>query len=405
MPRKAKELSALAVANLKPIVSTDGKTKNRFMVGGADGLHLRIIGDARSWILRVTIGGKRRDVGLGSYPGVTLATARRLANVHRDTIAQGGDPIADRRSKAENQKNFKECAEAYIASRQSEWKNAKHAAQWTSTLATYAYPILERVAVNSIDTALILRVIEPLWATKTETASRLRGRIEKILGWATFRGYRSGANPARWKDHLDHHLPSRGDVRKVKHHTALPYSELPSFMNDLRHRKGTSARALEFAILCASRSGEVRNATWQEIDMPRALWTIPAERMKAKREHVVPLSKAAIAILEVQKPTDTEKIDPSSFIFPATHGEAFSDAVFQALFKRMELSHLTQHGFRSTFREWAGEVSDHPREVVEHALAHQLADKAEAAYQRGSLLPKRVALMDDWSKYCRSASK
>lgn len=407
MPKKAKELSAIAVSNLKTIVTSDG-IKTRFMVGGANGLHLRIVGEAKSWILRVTINGKRHDIGLGSYPGVTLATARKLANQHHDLIAQGIDPLAERRAKIEAAraqklmaKTFKECAEAYIAAHRGEWKNPKHAAQWTATLETYAYPVFGSKSVASIDTNLVLEVIEPMWATKTETASRLRGRIEKVLGWATFRGFRQGENPARWKDHLDHHLPLRSDVRKVKHHAALPYAELGAFMSDLRKREGTSARALEFAILCASRSGEVRGATWDEIDLNIRMWTIPADRMKAEKEHRVPLSDAAVAILKAQQALPpVEGQEGPAYVFAAPRGGALSDMALTAVLKRMGRADLTQHGFRSTFREWAGEVSKHPREVVEHALAHQLADKAEAAYQRGSLLPKRVVLMNDWAKFC-----
>lgn len=407
MPKKAKELSAIAVGNLKPVVTSNG-VKTRFMVGGAVGLHLRIIGEAKSWILRVTIDGKRHDIGLGSYPGVTLATARKLANQHHDQIAQGIDPLAERRAKIEaarmeklKAKTFRECAEAYIAAHKGEWKNDKHSKQWSATLETYAYPVFGSRPVAAIDTTLVLEVVEPLWATKTETASRLRGRIERVLGWATFRGYRQGENPARWKDHLDHHLPLRSDVRKVKHHASLPYGELGGFMSDLRKREGTSARALELGILCASRSGEVRFATWDEIDFERRIWTIPADRMKAGKEHVVPLSDAALAILKRQRALPpVEGQDGPAFVFPAPRGGALSDMALTAVLKRMDRTGLTQHGFRSTFREWAGEVSKHPREVVEHALAHQLADKAEAAYQRGSLLPKRVALMADWAKFC-----
>ena len=357
--------------------------------------------------------GERRDIGLGPYPGVTLATARKLANEHRDRIAQGVDPLAERRAKAEaayavklKAKTFRECAEAYIAAHRGEWKNAKHAGQWEATLKTYAYPVFGSRPVAAIDTNLVLEAVEPLWATKTETASRLRGRIEKVLGWATFRGFRHGENPARWKDHLDHHLPLRSDVRKVKHHASLPYADLAAFMAELRTREGMSARALEFAILCASRSGEVREATWGEFDLDRRLWTIPANRMKAEREHVVPLSDAAMTILATQRAAPrVEGYDGPDYVFPAPRGGAFSDAVFRALFERMGRVGLTQHGFRSTFREWAGEVSKHPREVVEHALAHQLADKAEAAYQRGSLLPKRVSLMSDWADYCCMSRK
>lgn len=413
MPKKAKELSAIAVSNLKPVRSADGRLKSRFMVGGADGLHLRVSDRSRSWILRVMVSGERRDIGLGAYPGVTLATARKLANEHRDRIAQGIDPLAERRMQLEaaraekaKVKTFIECAEAYISAHRSEWKNIKHANQWEATLKTYAYPVFGSKPVADVDTNLVLEVVEPLWTSKTETASRLRGRIEKVLGWAAFRGFRHGENPARWKDHLDHHLPLRSDVRKVKHHASLPYAELGAFMVELRSRQGMSARALEFAILCASRSGEVREATWEEFDFDRRLWTIPAERMKAEREHVVPLSEAALAIVQALRAAPRiQQGDGPDYVFTAPRGGPFSDAVFRALFERMGRTGLTQHGFRSTFREWAGEVSKHPREVVEHALAHRLADKAEAAYQRGSLLPRRVILMEDWGQYCNIADR
>ena len=378
------------------------------MVGGADGLHLRIVGQSRSWILRIMVDGGRRDIGLGGYPGVTLATARKLANEHRDQVARGLDPLADRRAKIEAKRiekakawSFQDCAESYIAAHQGEWKNPKHAAQWSSTLATYAYPVFGSKSVAAIDTHAVLEVIEPLWATKTETASRVRGRIEKVLSWAKFRGFRVGENPARWKDHLDHHLPARTDVRKVQHHESLPYAVLAPFMADLRKRDSSSARALEFAILCASRSSEVRGATWDEIDLERRLWTIPASRMKADREHTVPLSDAAMRLLANQRSVPRpEQYDGPEYVFFAPRGGAFSDAVFRALFERMGRVGITQHGFRSTFREWAGETTSHPREVIEHALAHQLADKAEAAYQRGSLLPKRKQLMEDWAAFC-----
>ena len=396
MPKKAKELTARAVDALK--------TEGRFAVGGVDGLHLLIAGNGRSWILRVKIGARRTDIGLGSSDDVSLADAREKAREYRRKVREGIDPMDEKRqARAALQvakvksRTFKECAEAFLEAQEGKWKNAnaKHVKQWSATLETYAYPVIGALPVSSIDTGLVLEVIQPLWASKTETASRLRGRIEKVLGWATFRGYRSGENPARWKDHLDHELPARTEVRKVKHHASLDYKELGAFMADLRKRDGISARALEFAILCASRSREVREATWSEFDLEAKTWTIPADRMKAGREHVVPLSAPALAILKAQP-----RIEGTDFVFPAPRGGALSDMALTAVLKRMDRNGLTQHGFRSTFREWGGEVSKHPREVVEHALAHQLADKAEAAYQRGSLMPKRVVLMADWAKFC-----
>lgn len=379
------------------------------MVGGATGLHLKIEGDARSWILRVTIQGKRHDIGLGAYPAVTLATARKLALDHHDTIAGGGHPLEVRREarvaakKAKlSGRTFAECAKVYLAAQEGQWKNAKHASQWEATLKAYAYPAFGDKLVAEVDTIAVLRALEPIWRTKTETATRLRGRIERVLGWATFQGFRSGENPARWRDHLDHHLPARGDIRKVVHHASLPYQELPTFMADLRRQRGTGARALEFAVLTAARSGEVRHAKFAEFDLDRRTWTIPAERMKAAREHIVPLSDPAVKIIKAQSAATRMPAQPieDRLVFPAPRGGALSDAVWRALFDRMGFDSLTQHGFRSSFREWAGEQSGHQREVIEHALAHQLADKAEAAYQRGSLLPKRIALMSDWAAFC-----
>lgn len=430
MPKRAKELEAKQVERLK----ADSTKNRRIMVGPADcaGLHLRIEGGTKSWALRMKVGEKRRDIGLGPYngkagatdkeaaalPGLSLAEARTKAREIRRTARETGQLVSPTWAKAEavrvqeqaaileaaKAKTFKECAEAFLEAQKPKWKNAnaKHVAQWSSTLATYAYPKIGELPVDKVDTGLILEVLQQptdggaLWATKTETASRLRGRIEKVLAWATFRGYRQGDNPARWRGHLDNELPARGDVRKVKHHAALPYAEIGAFMVDLRKREGLSARALEFAVLTAARSNEVRMATWDEIDLDRGLWTIPKERMKAKKEHVVPLSDAAVALL-----TALPRIrGKHEYVFPAPRGGAFSDAVFRALFERMDREGLTQHGFRSTFRDWAGETTEYPREVIEHALAHQLADKAEAAYQRGTLMPKRMLLMAEWSKFC-----
>lgn len=408
MPKMVKAMSVKAVEALKD--------NGRYAVGGATGLHLSIAGNSKAWVLRVKIGDRRTDLGLGSFEDVSLATAREKAAQLRKEIIGGVDPVAEKRereaavrvTKAKT-KTFKECAEAFLEAQKPKWKNAnaKHVAQWSSTLATYAYPKIGALPVDKVDTGLILEVLQQpteggasLWEAKTETASRLRGRVEKVLAWATFRGYRHGDNPARWRGHLDNELPARGDVRKVQHHAALPYADIGEFMVDLRKREGLSARALEFAILTAARSNEVRMATWDEIDLDRRLWTIPKERMKAKKEHVVPLSDAAVALLKA-----LPRIENVALLFSAPKGGAFSDAVFRALFERMDREGLTQHGFRSTFREWAGETTAYPREVIEHALAHQLADKAEAAYQRGTLMPKRARLMADWAKFCGHVAK
>lgn len=412
MPKKAKELSALAVSKIK----TDG----RYAVGGADGLHLRVAGTSRTWVLRLAVGTRinangstvihRRDIGLGSYPEVTLAEAREKARELRKQVRDGIDPIEERKAmkaraklEAAKAKTFQECANAYIEANRAGWKNEKHVQQWQNTLATYAFPKIGQLPIAAIDTGLVLNVLQqetgedavPLWLAKTETASRLRGRLESILDWATFRGYREGENPARWKGHLEHELPARSKVQKVEHHAALPYAELGAFMAELRKREGVSARALEFAILTAARSGEVRGAKWDEIDLQSRIWTVPADRMKAGKEHRVPLSEEVIKLLEGQP-----RIVGNDYVFPAPRGKQLSDMALTAVLRRMGRGDLTQHGFRSTFRDWAGETTAYPREVCEHALAHKLADGVEAAYQRGDLLAKRAHLMAEWAHFC-----
>ncbi|MFC4296188.1 tyrosine-type recombinase/integrase [Novosphingobium tardum] len=394
MAKKAKELSALAVQRLKE--------PGRYAVGGVDGLHLRIVGDSRAWVLRIKIGNRRCDIGLGPYPEVSLADARDAARDHRKKVRDGIDPLQERqqaraalRVERAKSKTFKDCAEAYVEAHKAGWKNDKHVKQWSATLETYAYPKLGALPVAAIDTGLIQDVLRPIWGVKTETASRLRGRIESVLDWAKVNGYREGENPARWRGHLDKLLPARNKVQKVEHHAALPYAEVGAFMADLRKRDGISARALEFSVLCASRSGEVRNATWAEFDLVGKVWTVPGDRMKAGKEHRIPLSDAAVALLKA-----LPRVKGSDYVFPAPRGGVLSDMALTAVLKRMERGDLTQHGFRSTFRDWAGETTAYPREVIEHALAHQLKDKAEAAYQRGDLLTKRARLMSDWTKYC-----
>lgn len=401
MPKKLKELSALAVSRLK----TDG----RHAVGGVDGLHLRIAGASRSWVLRVAIGTRRRDIGLGSYPEVSLAEAREKARAMRQKIRDGIDPVEERRAskaraalEAAKTKTFEECAHAYIEANRAGWKNAKHAQQWHNTLATYAFPLIGHLPVASIDTGLVLSVLQQpvgegktLWLDKTETAVRLRTRIEAVLEWAAFRGYRSGDNPARWKGHLEHELPSKNKIKQVKHHPALPYAEIGAFMQELRKREGMAARALEFVILTATRSGEVRGATWEEIDLDARIWVIPASRMKAAKEHRVPLAAEAVKLLQ-----SLPRIEGNPYVFPAPRAGKLSDMALTMLLRRMGRDDLTVHGFRSTFRDWAAETTAYPREVCEHALAHKLADGVEAAYQRGDLLAKRARLMADWARYC-----
>lgn len=397
MPKIARELTALEVGRLKE--------PGMHAVGVVPGLHLQVTDSgAATWVLRVLVGGKRREIGLGGYPGVSLAQAREKARADRDAIKEGRDPAAERaaarsalRAQHAVDTTFDECARKFIESKAAEWKNPKHRAQWAATLETYAGPTIGKLNVRDVTLAHVVKILETdnLWTTKTETASRLRGRIEAVLDWATVRGYRSGDNPARWKGFLDKLLPAPGKTKNIEHHAALSYAEIGAFITDLRTRAGIAARALEFAILTAARSGEVRGACWDEIDLENARWTVPAARMKAGKEHVIPLSAQAAALLKAL-PANPD----NPLVFPAPRGGVLSDMTLGAVLKRMGRADLTAHGFRSTFRDWAGETTAYPREVIEHALAHQLKDKAEAAYARGSLLVKRGRLMADWATYC-----
>jgi len=401
MARKAKELSALEVNRLT--------APGLHFVGGVAGLSLQVSASgARSWILRATVGTRRRDIGLGGFPDVTLAGAREAARTARAKIKEGIDPVEDSKAKRSALAavqaaaiTFGEAAAKYIAAHESGWKSAKHAAQWSATLETYAFPTIGKIRVSEIETAHIITILEGIWTTKTETASRLRGRIESVLDWATVRGYRKGENPARWKGHLDMILPARAKVQKVAHHAALDYREMGAFMAELAKVEGMGARALEFAILTAARSGEVRGATWAEIDEQAGIWTIPAGRMKAEKEHRIPLTAPALALLaKLPRIAGTDLMFPNSKEKPT----ALSDMTLTAVLRRMGQT-VTAHGFRSTFRDWAGETTAYPREVIEHALAHQLKDKAEAAYARGTLFDKRRRLMADWAKHCAIVAK
>lgn len=393
MPRKAKELSALVVNRLtKP---------GHHPVGGVAGLYLYVANTgARAWVLRVMVGDKRRHLGLGGFPDVPLASAREKARKARDEIEAGIDPIAQRRATAKAlrasqvaETTFKQAAAAYVEAHGESWKNAKHRAQWTNTLATYAYPVIGELGVQHIGQAHVLKILESIWKTKTETAVRLRGRLEVVLDWATVRGYRQGENPARWKGHLDKLLAAPAKIQKVEHHRALSPAEMHSFMVDLRQREGMSARALEFTILTAARSGETRGATWMEIDTKAKVWTIPAERMKAGKEHRVPLSETAMNLIN-----KLTRVAGTDFVFPAPRGGQLSDMALTAVIRRMK-ANAVPHGFRSTFRDWVGEYTNHPREVAEQALAHTLENKVEAAYRRGDALEKRRMLMQDWADF------
>jgi integrase len=346
-------------------------------------------------VLRYQLAGRRRDMGLGPYPEVTLARAREKALDARRLVKEGIDPLAERRR--QQALTFRAAAEALIESKRPGWKNAKHAAQWSSTLAAYAYPKIGDLDVKTIETPDVLAVLRPIWTAKPETASRLRQRIEAVLDYATAMQVREGENPARWKGRLDHLLPAPAKVRTVAHHAAIDWREAPGLMRRLAGMAGTSARALVFAILTAARSGEVRGMTWGEVDVEAAAWTVPAARMKAAKEHRIPLSPAVLDLLDAPAAND-QLVFPS----PSRPDRPLSDMSLAAVLKRMGRGDLTVHGFRSTFRDWAGETTQHPREVIEAALAHRLKDKAEAAYARGDLFIKRRRLMEDWASYLAS---
>lgn len=385
-----------------PLAVSRLKKPGLHAVGGVAGLRLQVSPTgARSWILRTVIGGKRSEKGLGGYPDVSLAGAREAAAKVKAQVVDGINPIADGKAKRSALSaavaaawTFDQCAAAYIEAKSPEWSNPKHVAQWTATLATYASPVMGRLLVRDIDLPHVLAVLEPIWKTKTETATRVRARIESVLNWATVNKYREGLNPARWKGHLEGILPTPSKVTKVEHHSALPIDEMGAFMVRLKTIDGMGARALEFAILTAARSGEVRGAKWSEIDLQAKVWTIPAERMKMRKEHRVPLSDAALALLKA-----LPRMESSDMVFYAMRGGALSDMTLSAVTRRMGVD-AVPHGFRSTFRDWCSERTDTPRDVAEMALAHAIEDKVEAAYRRGELFEKRKLLMQAWANHC-----
>lgn len=405
MPKKARELSAIEVKRL-------ATKKGRHAVGGVTGLLLSVSGNnAASWLLRYSTGEIRissngkpfaanRDLGLGSYPDIGLAQARELARAMREKLANQIDPVIERKAAkqarlAELKRlvTFEEAAKNVILKKQAEASNAKHAYQWERTLEMYAYPTLGKMAVADIELGHITKALLPIWEEKTETATRVRQRIEAVLSWATVHGYREGENPARWKGNLDAVLPAPSKVTKVEHLRALPIDEMPDFMLALKDKAGTAAECLAFTILTATRSGEARLAAWEEIDLEKRLWIIPAERMKANKEHRVPLSDEVIALLKKQ-PTTT------GYIFPSASGKPLSDVAMTQLLKRMKVhDRATVHGFRSTFRDWTAERTATPHHVAEMALAHSIGNAVEAAYRRGDLLAKRAKLMQQWADF------
>ena len=376
-------------------------------VGVIAGLHLQIQpSGTRSWLLRVKVGDKRRDIGLGAFPEVTLAQAREKARQARDLIGTGIDPVQQAREqqsalKAAQAKEltFKDAALAYIEAHEGGWRNTKHGQQWRNTLEQYAYPVIGSMQVRHVEMAHVLKVLEPIWREKTETASRLRGRLESVLDWAKGRGYRSGDNAAAWKGNLDAQLARPEKIAKVEHHAALAWTDMGAFMPKLRAAQGMGARALEFVILTAARSGEVRGATWPEIDLAAKVWTVPAARMKAGKEHRVPLSPAAIKLLKA-----LPRIDDNDLVFPAPRGGQLSDMTLTAVLRRMKVE-AVPHGFRSTFRDWSAEATSYPNHVCEMALAHVVGNAVEAAYRRGDLFEKRRRLMDEWATFINTPQR
>jgi len=391
-------------------------TEPGYHFDGRNGLYLQVsLSGSKSWICRFSFGGKSYEQGLGSFPGIGVAEARRKAAAKRSLLDQGIRPLGRREEDKQRRqaeaaarstgKTFKECAEAYIAAHASGWRNKKHADQWRNTLKTYAYPVIGDLPVSAVSVSQVSEILEPIWTSKTETATRVRGRIESVLDWATVRGFRSGENPARWRGHLDQLFPKRRSVQKVKHHGALPYERVPDFVAALRTVSGVSAAALEFTILTAARTGESLKAKWSEFSLEGddPVWVVPAERMKAGREHRVPLSGRAVEILRSMKKINAE----SDYVFASPMkegGEHLSDMALLVLVKRLAGEKMTTHGFRSSFRDWSSEKTSHPHEVAEMALAHTVKNQVEAAYRRGDLLGKRRSLMQAWSDYCGGAA-
>lgn len=380
------------------------RASKRGLLNDGNGLNLQIAANgSKSWVLRYKLNGKARSLGLGPLRDVGLGLARERAAGARRDIFNGIDVVEARRERksaarldAAKAMTFDEVAERYIASHSAGWRNAKHAAQWRATLKTYASPTFGKLSAAAVDVSLVLKVLEPIWKTKSETASRVRGRIEAVLGYAKALKLRDGENPARWRGCLDGLLPARSRVRKVKHHSALSYAEVSAFMAELRERPAVAARALEFLVLTATRTSETLNARWDEINFAEKAWTIPESRMKAGRMHRVPLSGSAMKLLE-RLPRDGE------YIFPGQRrGKPLSNMALLTLLRRMNRIDVTAHGFRSTFRTWAAEKTYHPREVVEMALAHVTGNAVEQAYQRGAMFDKRVRLMRDWAAFCNA---
>lgn len=393
MARQLGKLSAVSVPRIKEVgLHSDG-----------GGLYLRVTKDGgKFWMFRFMLHGKAREMGLGPLHALSLAEARTKAVECRKLLNEGIDPIEARSSEhikkrleAARAKTFRQCAEAYIEAHEAAWSNAKHKWQWENTLERFAYPVFGDLPVQDVDVTLVMKVLDPIWKSKTETASRLRGRIESILDWAHVREYRTGENPARWRGRLENLLPARSKIQKVEHHPALPYDEVAAFMAALSRQTALAAYALQLTILTATRTNEVLNAAWDEFDLKNKVWVIPADRMKMKKEHRVPLTEPALKLLK-----QLQEVKTSNYVFPGNPGKPLSNTAMLMLLRRMERNDITVHGFRSSFRDWCAEQTNFAREVSEAALAHAIGDKVEAAYRRSDLFDKRRLLMNEWAKYC-----
>lgn len=399
MAKTAKALAAIEVGRLD--------APGYHSVGTVPGLNLQVTpGGAKSWVLRVKVGTKRREIGLGPYPAVKLAQAHEKARATREQIAQGVDPVEHRKSllseliaRQAQELTFQDAAAAYIKAHRDGWKNAKHAAQWEATLATYVFPLVGKMNVRDVGVAHVLKILEPIWTTKHETASRVRSRLALVLDWAKTRGHRAGDNPAEWGGNLSHLLAKPSKVAKVQNHPAVPVGQVGAFWLDLKGHKGMGALSLQFVLLTAARSGEVRGAVWSEIDLNTGVWTIPAARMKADKEHRVPLSTEALALLQ-----GLPRMAGTDLVFPSVRGGSLSDMTLSAVMKRMDFKDAggrvcVPHGLRSSFRDWAGERTSYPADVVEQALAHTRSNATEAAYFRSDLFDKRRRLMTEWAEF------
>jgi integrase len=418
MARQTERLSSARVKHAKPGMHADGGGLYLQVGAGKERGQLN-----RSWLFRFRRAGRERQMGLGSLNTIGLAEARAAAEECRKLTREGKDPIEVRNASRASQHVAKAksvtmewCSVAYMATHEAGWRNAKHRAQWSSTLATYAYPIIGKLPVEAVDTGLVMQILQPLWTDKNETASRVRGRVEVILDWAKVNGHRGGDNPARWRGHLDHLLPARRKVRKGGHHPALPYAQIPEFVAELRRQEGLAAKCLEFTILTAARSGESRGIPWEgEIDITSKLWTVPGHRIKGERKHEVPMTAPALAVIEYMR-----SVRQNDYVFPGDKpDEPLSDMALTETIRRMNQARekagkppwvdpneggreVVPHGFRSSFRDWAGEITNFPDSVAEAALAHAKGDKVEAAYQRGTMLQRRRKLMDAWARYCNT---